>query len=188
MSKVILTHGFASWNGRLQTTRLIPYLTSAGHEVHHYTYGLIGFIQVRTGNRKRAEAVCKLASPSCVGIGHSNGCAILRLATLMGAPFDKLIFINPALDADADIGPQVKECHVFHNHLDLATGFANLLIKHDWGEMGRVGYKGLDRRFVNHDTGRDYSTRAYGHLGIFGKEAMAFYGPLISSLAAGEQG
>lgn len=130
----------------------------------------------------KATKLKKESAGELVGIGHSNGCAILAAASELGAPFDRLVFINPALDRSAAVGPSVKRVHVFHSPTDIPIYIAGLFLKHPWGRMGRDGARTPDPRFTNHNMLADYPVKVRGHLDIFRDEKLDFYGGLIASL------
>lgn len=186
---VTLVHGAFDHNGVLTTDKLRPYLETEGWTVEEFDTGFTGLLGVRFLNHYRAMQLeikaTKLKKESAgelVGIGHSNGCAILAAASELGAPFDRLVFLNPALDRDAAVGPSVRRVDVFHSPSDIPIYIAGLFLKHPWGRMGRNGSDGSDPRFVNHNMLADYPVKVKGHLDIFKQEKLAFYGQIIASL------
>lgn len=90
-----------------------------------------------------------------IGIGHSNACELHLRAAQLGAPYQHLIFINPALRPDIEIPPAVRFVDVFYAPNDAAVVWgrrwrklnpAHLFTKNRslWGEAGRVGWQGTD--------------------------------------------
>jgi hypothetical protein len=180
MSKVTLVHGFWDNNGHRTTDLLTPFFKDKQFEVEEFDYGFTGLLGVRLLNDRRAGELAERTRAETIGVGHSNGCAILQKASFLGAPFSQLVFINPALDADAGVGTQVKRIHVWHSPSDLPVRFANTFISHPWGEMGATGYKGTDPRFINYNKEDDFDVSSQSHLDIFFvKEKLDFFGPLI---------
>ncbi len=111
-------HGFNVSDGGTGTTdTLIPYFEPAFKVVQH-DYGWLGLLGTRFCNRGIATQVAAQASRDDVGVGHSNGCAILAMAADMGAPFRGLVLINPALDEDWVFPSQLRWVHVYYNQGD----------------------------------------------------------------------
>jgi pimeloyl-ACP methyl ester carboxylesterase len=170
-----LLHGFnVADGGAGSIDRLKPYLEAGGYRVRDHDYGHFLFRQVRFENGAVAEKVAAAVKKGDVGVGHSNGCAILMRAAALGAPFRGLVFINPALDEDCVAADHVRFVHVYFNDGDYAVWFSRLLrFNHPWGAMGRVGFKGTDPRYVNIDCAPDVQ----GHSDIFTK--LEKWGPAI---------
>lgn len=184
MSEVVLVHGFADNNGKHTTDLLRPFFEAEGYNVREFDYGFIELISVKLHNAERGQKLAATVQSGTIGVGHSNGCAVLREASLVGAPFEQLVFINPALTSDADIGSQVRKIHVWHSKADLAVRFAQVGLRWlipSWGDMGAVGYKGNDRRFINYNKQSDFPVHSFTHLDMFAfKEKLHFFGPLIA--------
>jgi hypothetical protein len=178
MTTAHLVNGWNVSDGGANTVdKLKPYLNGIGLSTldHDYSFPGIfpGLVQVRFGNTRVAESVFRHAHRGDIGIGHSNGACILAQAALMGAPLTGLVLINPALDEDFIVAPQVKWIHVYHSHNDYAVWFAKLLrFRHPWGAMGRVGFKGTDPRYTN----VDYTP--FGHSDVF--QHLDGWGPRIA--------
>ena len=175
MTTAHLLHGFNISNkGRTTTDKLRPYLERIGLRVREMDYGWLGLLGVRLMNGRLAKRLAAHIAPGDIGVGHSNGCAILARAADMGAAFSGLVFLNPALDADRDIAPAVQWIHVYYNKGDEATRLSAFLLAHQWGDMGLVGYCGDDPRVRNYDCSMSLS----GHSAIFSK--LATWGPVIA--------
>lgn len=169
-----VVHGFNVNDGGANTTNLLhPYLRQAGLRVVDHDYGWFGLIQVRLCNGGIAETIKAASKRGDIGIGHSNGCAILMEACQRGAPLAGLVLINPALDEDCVPPPQVRWIHVYFNCDDSPVKWSRLLLLHPWGAMGRYGYKGDDPRYLNVDCAPEVS----GHSDIFTK--LDRWGPRI---------
>ncbi len=176
---IFLLHGFnVSDNGDGSIDRLKPYIDG---ETYDFDYGWKGLVGVMRWNRKLAQALASLTRPGDVGIGHSNGCAILHLSTLVGAQFSKLIYINPALDKDAAPGPAVERLDVWHSPSDIPVRISSYLWGHEWGKMGAVGYTGDDPRVTNFDKENDFALSSCGHSDVFETGMINYFGPLIVS-------
>jgi pimeloyl-ACP methyl ester carboxylesterase len=160
-------HGFnVSDGGEGTTDKLIPVFRAAGFRAIAHDYGWFGLVRVRLCNGGVAEAVKATVKRGDIGIGHSNGCAILAEAADRGAPFAGMVLINPALDEDRILPQSVRWIHVYYNSGDTAVWASRLLqFSHPWGAMGRLGFKGDDPRYRNIDCGPDVN----GHSDIFTK-------------------
>lgn len=188
MTTVHLVHGFnVSDSGARTTDRLAPYFENVGFRVVEHDYGFQLFLGAWACNSTIAKRIRTKVSPGDVGVGHSNGCAILTRAADAGAPFAGLVLINPALDADITFAPHLKWVHVYYNRDDGAVALAELIphwLNKRWGDMGARGYVGRDSRIENidcqHDQGRALPVVA-GHSAIF--RHMPAWGPFIAAKA-----
>ncbi|MBI2046187.1 MAG: hypothetical protein HYT28_02105 [Parcubacteria group bacterium] len=97
--------------------------------------------------------IAKQIEPDDIIIGHSNGAALAWLIAEHGAVFTGAILIDPALDADKVIAPQVKWIHIFYNACDEVVSWAKWIPFHFWGDQGKKGYTGNDSRYLQHDVG-----------------------------------
>lgn len=173
MATVHLVHGFNVTNGGATTTDLLaPYFERVGCRVAEQDYGFV-LLTMWFTNKIVAKRIAGAVEPGDIGVGHSNGCAILTRAADAGAPFDGLVLINPALDADIEFAPQLKWVHVYYNQDDGAVAFAEVIpqfLNWRWGDMGARGYIGFDSRIENvncqHDQGVGLP-RVEGHSDIF---------------------
>lgn len=161
MTTIHLVHGFNVMNGGSKTTdKLIPYLVKAGYGIREQDYGYFNLLKVRFFNDNVARDIAEDIMCADIGIGHSNGCEILAEAADYGAPFTGLVFINPALDVDRTMrNHHLRWVHVYYNQDDYTVWWAKWLLFHPWGEMGRVGYWGKDKRVKN------YNCSEYGVVG-----------------------
>ncbi len=177
MTQIVLAHGFNVHDGGQNTTdKLIPHLEAAGHQVIQADYGYFGLFGVRFFNKHIAKVIAGMTPEDSIGIGHSNGCAILVEAARQDAPFKRLILINPALDRDTEFPEQIERVDVFHNMDDFVVTTSKWLPWHPWGDMGRLGYNGVSLRVVNHETKRRLNVS--GHSAVFEKaaELVAWFG------------
>jgi hypothetical protein len=174
MRRVFLIHGFnVSDGGKNTTDGLMPHIARSGWKPVQIDYGWFGLIQVRLCNGGVAETIKAAARRGDIGIGHSNGCAILMEACQRGAQLTGLVLINPALDEDCKVPAQVRWIHVYHNREDSPVKWSRILLLHPWGAMGRHGYQGSDDRYLNVDCYPDVQ----GHSDIFKK--LDRWGPKI---------
>lgn len=163
MSNFIPCHGFNVKDAGKETIdQLLPFMQS--DTVQQADYGYFNLLGVRWFNKSIASTLAGMANDDSIGIGHSNGCAILVEATKRTDKIKTLILINPALDADTIFPESVERVLVYHNKTDDVVTMSKWLPWHVWGEMGRVGYRGNDIRVTNFDTHELFG--AEGHSGV----------------------
>lgn len=163
----VLAHGFNVMDGGQQTTdKFVSPLRKDGHEVSEADYGWRFLLSVRLFNRSIARKyILPKVRPGSIGIGHSNGCALLSYAAEMGAPFNTVILINPALDSDYAFPKQVKNILVIYNEKDYWVKLAKLLPSHRWGAQGRRGFTGIDHRYTQYSSYQMWGVE--GHSAVF---------------------
>jgi pimeloyl-ACP methyl ester carboxylesterase len=176
---VLLVHGFADNNGVFTTDKLRPFFEAAGYKVKEVDYDFTELVGVAVCDTRIAKVIAALAPEGCIAVGHSNGCAILQLASTYNAPFSQLVFISPALDSKAEVGKQVERIHVWYSPLDMPVRIAEIMHLKHWGDMGAVGYTGTDPRFINYNKQEDFKVHSYTHLDIFLANNIKFFGPEI---------
>lgn len=175
-------HGAFDPNGVRFIDWLAPFFKDEGWATDTtFDYGWTGIFSALLFNDRWARLLAGRVRPGDIGVGHSNGCAVLARAAEMGAPFDELIFLHPALDRRADIAPHVRRITVLHAPHEIPTLLARFIPFHPWGDMGRVGYRGKDPRFVNINTETANEHPVFGHTGE-GRNPK-FWGPLIAACA-----
>ena len=179
-----LVHGFNDrTEGGTGVDLLAGALKTLGYQPIQVDYGWTGRIGVRMCNKRIASALSGTIHWRDIAIGHSNGCAIIHLAThhpQHPAPFSRLIYVNPALDADAELAPSVKRLDVFHDPSDFWPSVASWIPWSPWGAMGSVGYEGTDKRIINHE-------HCHGHGGLFREDIDRILG-LISDCEKAPRG
>lgn len=139
-------HGFNIGDkGKHTLDRLKDYL-----DMVDVDYGFFGLLRVRLCNACVAHSIVNLVPDNSVAIGHSNGCLIAAEAAKYGAPFKKLILINPALNKKY-IFPTGLKVDVYYVPTDYTVWWASLMLKHKWGKMGQVGYRGDNPLVTNYN-------------------------------------
>lgn len=149
MNRIFLVHGFNVKDaGRGTVERLKPYLGNQELVPIGFSYGWLGLMGVYFLNPKSIRQLVAQARKGDVAVAHSNGCVVAHKAALLGAPFQSMVLINPALRSDARIADNVKTL-VLHNDGDHAVKFGALLRRllpwaplgdPDWGDMGAKGH------------------------------------------------
>lgn len=181
MPTVHLVHGFNVSDGGAKTLdKLRPHFEARGFSVvehdSKWKRGILrDLLSVRFGNMKRAESLAQVVQPDDILVGHSNGCAIILLACWSLAqmnPKDRVqcVWFNPALDSDAPISPVISNFLVFHTKSDRVVQASKLLRWHRWGDMGRVGYRGLEGAKAQNCPYEVLGMDDLGHSGVFKDE------------------
>lgn len=179
MTQAITIHGFADYNGELTTDLLHPFFADEGYDCEQYDYGFHVLVSMRNG--RWAKELTARVKPDAVGIGHSNGCALLRRAAFLDAPFSQLVFINPALDEDADLPAHIKACHVWHSPMDLGLHVSRFFPWSEWGAMGATGATGGYPPFINYNkAAAPFKRRSYSHLDVFFPDNLNYFGELMA--------
>ena len=176
----LLVHGFNVNDPELTIGGLAPHLRDRQHDVHKFCYGHAGFMDVRFANENLAYALLSqvrsmrqlAAWAEVVPIGHSNGCSLIQqAAALQEEPlFTRVVYLSPALSNKAELPPLLTKCTVMHNRGDRVVSLGSLIPFHSWGNMGRVGYRGIDVRYDNVDCSANVS----GHSDWFKPEKLGY--------------
>jgi len=146
---VYLIHGFNVRDGGKSTTdHFHPLFAEAGYKVVELDYGFNWRLRVRLCSPGHAMLIAAMVKPNSIVVGHSNGCNIIYKAAQAGAVFRRAILINPALDADKTI-KNAGSVQTWHSPDDPWTWVASFIPGSDWGDQGRVGYIGDNKRHVN---------------------------------------
>lgn len=157
---LVTVHGFNVYDPNNSTGKLAAALRKRGYDVFEFHYGHATLLDVRIANGNIAAAlgsyldlVATLTKKEVIPIGHSNGCALIKLAGDRGT-YKRCVYISPALNCSSELAPAVERCDVLHNDGDRTVSVSSILPFHMWGAMGRYGYKGSDTRYINHDCSR----------------------------------
>lgn len=179
--RVWLVHGFnVKDEGARSVSKLAKYFEEAGYQPKLFRYGWTGLLGVRFFDKRFAQLLKDAAETGDYVVGHSNGCCIAHLATQMGAPFTRMVYINPALNRDAPLAKQVGYLDVWHSPSDQPVKWSRLLPFHRWGDMGAVGYCGkYDPRIRNFDKEHNFKISSSTHSDIFEPHKLSFFAPLI---------
>jgi hypothetical protein len=124
----------------------------AGFDPLAHTYGYARAVLTRFQNPGRAKDLSARVVAGDVIVGHSNGCTLTYMASKLGAPIRGAVFINPALDTDLVLAPQVEWVNLYTNAYDVPVKLAGLLCKHPWGPQGRCGISVKDDRYKRFQT------------------------------------
>ena len=165
----VLVHGFNVVDPNRSICGLTESLERIGYTVHKFLYGRAGFMDIRLSNDNLAWALLSqihtiqhyAPDKRIIPIGHSNGCALIKKAGQLqdatNPAFSRCIYISPALNTTATLGPQITRCDVMHNVGDEVVKWSSYIPMNSWGRMGNIGYNGTDSRYVNHDCSQSIS-------------------------------
>lgn len=175
-----LLHGFNVTDPMKSVGKLIPYLEQEDIEPKLFRYGWIFLLGARFGNKRIARMFADVVEEGDMVIGHSNGCCIAHMAAHLGAPIERMAYINPALDRDARLAKQVQHLDVWHSPSDKPVRFARVLPWNAWGDMGAVGYSGKpDTRITNFDKEHMQIAHSDSHSDVFTYPKIRYFGPNI---------
>ncbi|MCK4871082.1 MAG: alpha/beta hydrolase [Gammaproteobacteria bacterium] len=198
---VLLVHGFNVYNPEKSVGKLRTFFEVRGCPTVIINYGHTGLIETRRKNPKIAKKIAAVVSAAkkvhpnreVIVVGHSNGCAIMHLATTKyAAAIDTSVYINPALEKHLAPGAAVKRCHVWHSPSDKPVKWGKRLSRiipkrwfnaRPWGEMGAVGYIGTDKRMFNFNKQADFLLVSREHSDMFKWSLLPYFGELIANEA-----
>ena len=180
--RVIIVHGIHTndtegWMRRLET-RFMQH----GWRTYVWTYGYAYAALTRWQNPARAKTLASIVNPGDVVLGHSNGGCLAWMASQLGAPMGGAILLNPALDRDKLLAPQVPWVNLYTNRYDEAVPWAKVLVGHPWGSQGRDGISVLDvprYRVVETSIPRNDAPGVKGHSAILAPEALSQWSEVI---------
>lgn len=169
--KIHFIHGIHPSQPGGTVAKLVPYFNAGQtwglYNLKVHEYGAAYAVTSRFLNPGRAEYISQSVDPGDVIIAHSNGCSITNLIGKYRTP-GQVYLINPALDDDTEFSAGLGEIYVLYNSGDKAVPWAKILFHHPWGDMGRDGYKGNDKRVRNIDCGNSIGLpRLSGHSALF---------------------
>lgn len=198
---VFLIHGFNVWNPEKSVGKMRTFFEAVGFHCIVVNYGHTGLMETKLKNPKIAKQIAAMTASldpkvPVYAVGHSNGCAILHMATNeYSARINKLIYINPALKVDSAPGIHVEDLHVWHSPSDKPVKWAKKLhkvplLRHfnpkPWGAMGAYGYQGKDTRVLNFNKQRDFKISSNAHSDVFEWTKLPYFAPLMVSYITGE--
>ena len=179
-----LIHGFnVRDNGANTVDKLGPHFAARGYRIGQFDYGWTFLLGARFGNKQRAERLAALVQPGDIAVGHSNGCTIIHYATtIFKAALRCLVYVNPALDCDAEPAEHVESVHVWHSPSDAAVRAASVIPFVSWGMMGASGYTGADPRVVNFDKENDFDLSSREHSDVFSPRLVTYFGSRMAQM------
>lgn len=143
-------------DGATSTDLIIHDLAEAGWDAWDVNYPRVNFFTARSRERQLRNARCLMQAhtPGDVVIAHSYGCLLTLRAMELGAMFSTVFFFSPAMNEDFSFPVLgMDRLYVIHTDIDQAIRLGELLVAHDFGAMGRIGYQGPpDPRISNIST------------------------------------
>ena len=137
--RITIVHGIHTNDNEVWMDYLVARFQHHGWDARKWTYGYALALTTRWQNPGRAKTLAAMIRPGEVVLGHSNGGCLAWMAAELGAPIGGAILLNPALDADKVMAPQVPWVNLYTNKYDEAVPWAGLFIGHPWGAQGRDG-------------------------------------------------
>ncbi len=191
MSAVVhLIHGFNVWKPERTVGKLAPYFLSAGLPTNMVNYLWTGLYLARKRNSRVAARLCKVVRPDDIVVGHSNGCAIIKLALDLGMVCQRAILIHPALPVSVTFPERVARIDVWHDASDVPVKWAAILSSlipdswfaaRPWGAAGAYGINTRDARIHNHNESA-CGFPDLGHSGLFRWDVLPLLGPKVVAL------
>lgn len=188
----LLIHGYNVSNPELTVGRLRGPFEDLGYLVETLNYGYwplplqISRINPSVADRLHTRVTLWQSRGHAVDVvGHSNGCAIIRLAfERHGTSPRTVVAVNPALHDSTHPCPSAEAVQVWHNRGDGAVVSGKWLSRiaglvpffgsaitasRPWGDMGRDGYLGDSSTVRNFDSGELLNPPHYalGHSAVF---------------------
>lgn len=172
--RIIIVHGIHTNDSDGWMDYLVHAFNNGGWNAAKWTYGYAYAVLTRFQNPGRARALADLIQPGDVVLGHSNGCCLAYLASQLGAPIGGAILLNPALDTDKVMAPQVPWVNLYPNRHDEAVKYAGLWPAHPWGAQGRAGISVKDTRYktVWTDEGAGEAPAVQGHSAVLANDVL----------------
>ena len=163
--RLLVVHGIHTNDDAGWMEWIVEEFRAAGWDARSWTYGYAWALLTRWQNPGRAKKLAAIIEPGDIVLGHSNGCTLTYMASMLGAPIGGAILLNPALDTDRVLGVQVPWINLYANRGDCAVPFAGLFPRHPWGPQGCEGLTVHDPRYrtVFTDEGKP---RVWGHSDI----------------------
>lgn len=169
MKRILGINGIRT-DGKSSTDKLLNKLRNHDYETIDVNYPKVNIFMARSRKRqfKNAKILLEQSLPGDILIAHSYGCLLALRAMELGAEFSHVFLFAPAMNIDFTF-PYLgmEKMTVIFNDRDQAIKWGEILrFRHDFGAMGRVGYKGPpDPRILN----------IQDHKGIKGKRNHSHY-------------
>jgi len=136
--------------------RLVPSIVGMGYQAWPIYPGSFGLLRVRLAGGVAAQTMASFVRElsyhgyAVSGVGHSHGARLLAEASVYGAPFYTLTFINGAVDKDVRVGTEVGRVLNYYVRSDKVLGLANFLPFNPMGNAGKLGIDlGKTPRVIN---------------------------------------
>lgn len=180
----VLVHGLGTRHtDDSSLAELTPTLLSQGFVVCNFRYGFTSVIGAVVRNRKIAQELHSILQSlvdyydEILVIGHSNGCALMDMASHNLQNNNKKIgyvYISPAASVHKAPDHAISWLDVWYNPRDyiirlirLAMRISLVIHRSQWGLMGILGYRGSDNRVTNFELNIPNLSWAEQHVAFF---------------------
>jgi hypothetical protein len=163
--RILLLNGIHS-TGEESVDRIGDLLRSLGYEVIDVPLKKVKLFTGRSESliEENLDIIRWYAREGDHFVCHSNGCRLNYRLLKMGFCAGELFWFAPALDSDIDLPEDnFANLALFTNRYDKVLLFGSLIFRHEWGALGRVGYKGKPTRKVVQVPCNKQGVLAHGH-------------------------
>ena len=170
--------------------KMIPFFSARGIDVIEFNYGYLWLGGAIEKNRELSRLLAHTINEaydnydSVVVLGHSNGCAIMELATNHFQKCDAYVYLHPAIDSSNSPSDKVRFTQVWFNPDDIVIKLCRYVYpfkwirkRTGWGDMGVVGYTGNDSNVTNYEIKTHGLSGIETHRAVFHR--LAIYGSKI---------
>lgn len=191
--RVHFIHGFNVTDGGEGTLgNLMDSLTLQGYDCILHDIGFINLISLRCKNSEISKNLAKQVKKGDIIVGHSNGCLIAHMTTMIlankGIYPRAVVTINAAMRRDTH---WLKDFYILNLHsskdwiVQLGRIWGRLmslggLAPHGWGAAGRYGFTSGHPKLTNWDTAMGYWDKpTKGHSDLLKIPKSNYWGGLI---------
>lgn len=175
-------------DGRSSTDLLLASLADEGYETIDVEYPHTRFWNAGWRNTQldRASRIMEQTQNGDAVVAHSFGCLLTRRAMQLGREFSYVFLFSPA-DASDTYYPisGAKEIFVIFNLHDKAIRLGGLLPNHDFGALGRYGYRGPRDPRIENVPMPSFRTGSSNHGPYFEGEQLHFWTEFIKAHVPG---
>ena len=142
--KIIGLNGIWS-RGERSVALMLEDLVEQGFDTYHYQFPVVNPVTAnwRHVQQRNAAGLAAIADPGDAVVAHSYGCLVTLRAMEQGAMFGPVFFFGAAMNDDFTFPVLGMEALVnTWNPFDTALGLGAWLPWHDFGDLGRTGYRG----------------------------------------------
>jgi len=191
---VVFVHGLMTEKNKSILQDLEHFFPKTEFNCFYFNYGFLFILGAIRDNQKIANKLSEQVNSlyqeyeRVVLVGHSNGCALINIASRDFHWVDLAVFLHGASPRET-FPKNVKTLHVYYSpkdwiiriiHRNVLYPFKWLRKKTGWGDIGLKGYKGILRESAeNFKVDTSGLTGFQSHYAVFRK--LNVYGPLIVS-------
>jgi len=179
--KIAFINGINS-DGSRSTDLLCQELAHRGHDTLDVNYPRVHFWNagLRRTQLDRAQRLVDATDDGDHVVAHSFGCLLVRRAMQLDRFFDKVFLFGPAEESDTYYPISgARHIYIIYNPYDKAIRWGMMLPNHDFGDMGRVGYRGPNDRRVDSRRDQYYSRENVRHGFYFQGERLITWADFV---------